>query len=80
MQELEIWQYINWNNNDLYVDLLLKNPDKINYNVIYSNSSNEKMLEYVLKDFEKINWNYLIINSNDLAVSLTLNNQDKIER
>ena len=62
----EIWNHF---------DLLLKNPDKINWKLL---SMNNAAVELLKANQDKINWDYLSQNSSTAAVELLKANQEKI--
>ena len=66
------------NSNDKAVDIVLANPNEINFNGISFNT-NDRAVEYLLSKPDKIDWEILSSNPNEKAVDYMLDHMDKVD-
>ncbi len=71
------WAGFSKNNNDLAVDLLLANPDKIKWNY-FSLNTNQKAIEFLKQNPDEIVWDTLSSNKN--AIDILSCNINKINK
>jgi hypothetical protein len=72
-------KHISNNDNDAIIDHIIHYAQFKNTDPAWSGNKNPKMIEYLLKNPDKINWEYFSANPSESAVDYALNNIDKID-
>jgi hypothetical protein len=73
----KLWTKLCTYDNDMVIDLLFSNIDKINF-YSFSANKNDRVVDYLLQNLDKINWITFSWNENDKAIDYLIKHKKRI--